>query len=99
MGVIDENFPSIKYSKNKNRVRKITATVESSRMASLNEKMARLKREYKDIFGEITKDRAITLGGPAVIHLNESNERPYRANTARRPPRALQEKADKLMDR
>ena len=56
MGVIDKNFPIIKSSQNPSRVRKIGATVESSKMAGLAEKMARLKREYKDIFGEITKD-------------------------------------------
>ena len=31
------------------------------------------------------------------IHLRDSDEEPFRAKTARRPPRALQAKADKLL--
>ena len=99
MGVINKKFPSVKSSHNHRRVRKLEATVENSKAAQLAEKVAKLKKEYSDIFGEITKDRACTIGGPAVIHLNESDEGPFRARTARRPPRALQEKADKLMDK
>ena len=98
MGVISNDFPSIKSTHSPKQVRKIDVTVTNSKLAGLEEKMARLKREYKDIFGEITRDRAITVGKPMKIHLNKSDEAPYRAFTARRPPRALQEKADKLMD-
>ena len=98
MGVIDKNFPSKKSTHSPKQVRKIQATVTNSKMAALAEKLARLKREYKEVFGEISKDQAITIGEPMKIHLNESDEKPYRAYTARRPPRALQEKADKLMD-
>ena len=98
MGVISNDFPSIKSTHSPKQVRKIDVTVMNSKLAGLEEKMARLKREYKEIFGEITRDRAITVGKPMKIHLNKSDEAPYRAFTARRPPRALQERADKLMD-
>ena len=86
MGVIDKDFPSVKSTHSPKQVRKIEATVVNSRMAGLAEKMARLKREYKEIFGEITRDQAITIGEPMKIHLNESEEKPYKAYTARRPP-------------
>ena len=36
-------------------------TVESCKLAQLAERVAKLKKEYKDIFGEITKDRSVSI--------------------------------------
>ena len=75
----------------------INATTESNKMAQMREKVEKLKTKYSDIFGDITSEKFCTVGGPMKIHLYESDEEPYRAMTARRPPRALQDKADKLL--
>ena len=45
----------------------------------------------------LSEDSFIKLGGEAKIHLKRSGKRPFRAMTARRPPRALLEASQKLL--
>ena len=87
------DFPKVKYY----RICHIGATTNGSKMAQVAEKVDELKKRYPDIFGDLTSDRSVHLDGPAMIHLTNSDEAPFRARTARRPPRALQDNANKLL--
>ena len=60
--------------------------------------MEALCDEYKDIFAEtLTGRRPISAGGVARITIKEG-AKPVCASVARRPPRALAEQAEKLLD-
>ena len=95
MGVIPDDFPSVGVGVTEEVT--IGATALSHKMAHVKEKFDKLKDRYQDIFGNIISEKAVTMGGPMKIHLNDSDEAPFRAKSARRAPRALQDKADKLL--
>ena len=65
----------------------------------VREKIYELKGKYRDIFGELTPEKFVRLGGPVTIHMRsrEERKRPYKAKTARRPAKCLQEKSRKLL--
>ena len=82
LGVIDDDFPRVKH-------RRIFKVEARSAPAEATLKVNKLKKNYSEIFGELTSDRYIRLSGPAKIHMKESNNPPFRARTARRPSKAL----------
>ena len=93
--MVDVNFPQARSY----NVFQVNKKVEDLEDMKVRERLAELKGKYKSIFGELTPEKFVRLGGPATIHMRPPHERtkPYKARTARRLARALQEKSRKLL--